>query len=187
MKKIEAIIRSQNFSTLKTNLSKAGQYIVAKHDISNSEIFDKQAGARVGNAGLKSIPLIKIEIVAHDTDAKKIIEIISESSGIKSKDGGKIFVSEMTEIVDMDTLEGEKELETVPVLAQASKRSRLVPLQKYTLLKVNQFYEQNKDLLQENYKIKSFSDLVNFCILEYIPTLEEKLTPQKTVYDLKHV
>ncbi len=186
MKKIEAIVRSQNFSTLKVGLSKIGPYIIAKHEISNNDIFDKQTGPKVGNAGLKSVPLVKIELVVPDTDAKKVIEIISKSSGIKSKDGGKIFVSEMTEIVDMDTLEGEKELEALPV-AYTAKRSRLVPLQKYTLLRIDQFYEQNKDLLQANYKIKSFSDLVNFCILEYLPALDEKLKPQKTVYDLKRV
>jgi nitrogen regulatory protein P-II 1 len=183
MKKIEAIIRSQNFPTLKMGLSKIGQFIIAKHDISNNDIFDKQTGPKVGNAGLKSIPLVKIELVVADTDAKKVIEVISKSSGIKSKDGGKIFVSEMTEIVDMDTLEGEKELETSS-MTLTTKRSRLVPLQKYTLLRVDQFYEQNKDLLQANYKIKSFSDLVNFCVLEYLPTLDEKLKPQKTVYDI---
>ncbi|QLH08528.1 P-II family nitrogen regulator [Candidatus Nitrosotenuis sp. DW1] len=186
MKKIEAIIRSQNFSTLKASLSKIGQYIIAKHDISNNDVFDKQTGPKVGNAGLKSIPLAKIELVVPDTDAKNVIEIISRSSGIKSKDGGKIFVSEMTEIVDMDTLEGEKELEASSVV-HTTKRSRLVPLQKYTLLRIDQFYAQNKDLLQANYKIKSFSDLVNFCILEYLPTLDEKINPQKTVYGLNRI
>ena len=90
----------------------------------------------------------------------------------------------MTEIVDMGTLEGEKELETLSPAVHAAKRSRLVPLQKYTLLRIDQFYDQNKEFLQANYKIKSFSDLVNFCILEYLPTLEERLQPQKTVYDL---
>jgi nitrogen regulatory protein P-II 1 len=184
MKKIEAIIRSQNFSTLKERLSKVGQYIIAKHDISNNDIFDRQTGPKMGNAGLKSIPLVKIELVVPDVDAKKVIEMISQHSGIKSKDGGKIFVSEMTEIVDMNTLEGEKELETTSALVPVTKRSRLVPLQKYALLRIDQFYEQNKELLQANYKIKSFSDLVNFCILEYLPTLEEKIKPQKTVYDL---
>lgn len=187
MKRIEAIIRSQNFLSLKETLSKTGQYIIAKHDISNNEIFDKQTGPKMGNAGLKSIPLVKIELVVPDSDAKKVIEIISKASGIKSKDGGKIFVSEMTEIVDMNTLEGEKELETLSPVTQTSKRSRLVPLQKYPLLRLDQFYVQNKELLQENYKIKSFSDLVNFCILEYLPTLEDELKPQKTVYDLNRV
>ncbi|MBM3904956.1 MAG: transcriptional regulator [Thaumarchaeota archaeon] len=177
MKKIEAIIRTQNFVELKSKISKIGTYLIAKHEISNNEIFDKQRGSKVGSTSLRSIPLVKIELVVPDVDAKKVIGIISESSGIKPSDGGKIFVSEMTEIVDMQTLEGEKELEvTTP------KRSRLVPLQKHTLTKVEEFYEQNKAMLLENYKIKSFSDFVNFCILEYLPVLQQKT--KKTVYDL---
>lgn len=180
MKKIEAIIRSQNFAELKTKLSKIGTYLIAKHEISNNEIFDKQKGSKVGSTNLKSIPLVKIELVVPDIDAKKVIQIISESSGIKSSDGGKIFVSEMTEIVDMQTLEGEKELESITTTQ--TRRSRLVPLQKYTLTRVEEFYEQNKELLLENYKIKSFSDFVNFCILEYLPVLQQKT--KKTVYDL---
>jgi len=181
MKKIEAIIRSQNFTELKSRLSKIGTYMLAKHEISNNEIFDRQRGSKIGSTNLKSIPLLKIELVVPDVDAKKVIGIISESSGIKLSDGGKIFVSEMTEIVDMQTLEGEKELETTT----QTKRSRLVPLQKYTLTRVEEFYEQNKALLLENYKIKSFSDFVNFCILEYLPTLQQKT--KKTVYDLSSV
>ena len=55
MKKIEAIVRSQNFSMLKECLSKVGRYIIAKHDISNSDVFDKQTGPKMGNAGLKSV------------------------------------------------------------------------------------------------------------------------------------
>lgn len=178
MKKIEAIIRSHNFIEIKNKISKIGSYLIAKHEISNNEIFDKQSGSRIGSTSLKSVPLVKIELVVPDVDAKKIIGIISESSGIKLSDGGKIFVSEMTEIVDMQTLEGEKDLE----ITSTTKRSRLVPLQKYTLTKVEEFYEQNKALLLENYKIKSFSDFVNFCILEYLPTLQQKT--KKTVYDL---
>lgn len=181
MKKIEAIIRSQNFTPLKDRISKIGSYIIAKHEISNNDIFDKQKGSRVGSTSLKSIPLVKIELVVPDIDAAKVIRIISESSGIKSSDGGKIFISEMTEIVDMQTLEGEKELENISQSTPA-KRSRLVPLQKYTLTTVEEFYEQNKELLQENYKIKSFSDFVNFCVLEHISVLQQKT--KKTVYDL---
>lgn len=181
MKKIEAIIRAQNFVDLKSKISKIGTYMIAKYEISNNDLADKQRGSRVGSTNLKSIPLIKIELVVPDVDAKKLVTIISECSGIKPSDGGKIFISEMTEIVDMKTLEGEKELETVPVLSP-TKRSRLVPLQKYTLTKVEEFYEQNKETLLESFKIKSFSDFVNFCIMEYLPTLQQKT--KKTVYDL---
>lgn len=183
MKKIEAIIRSQNFSPIKAKISQIGSYLIAKHDVSNNDIFEKQSGSRLGSTGLKSIPLLKIELVVPDVDAKKVIKIISDSSGIKSSDGGKIFVSEMTEVVDMGTLDGEKDLESTPAI----KRSRLVPLQKYTLVKVEEFYEQNKEALQANYKIKSFSDFVNFCILEYLPLFEEKTKSHKTIYDLKTI
>lgn len=183
MKKIEAIVRSQNFTTLKDRISKIGSYIIAKHEISNNDIFDKQNGSRIGSTNLKSIPLVKIELVVPDVDANKVIRIISEFSGIKPSDGGKIFISEMTEVVDMQTLEGEKELESSIVTpTQTGKRSRLVPLQKYTLTTVEEFYEQNKELLQENYKIKSFSDFVNFCVLEHISILQQRT--KKTVYDL---
>ena len=182
MKKIEAIVRSQNFTAIKDQISKLGTYIIAKHEISNHDIFDKQKGSRIGSTSIKSIPLLKIEIVVPDVDANKVIRIISEYSGIKPTDGGKIFVSEMTEIVDMQTLEGEKELETTSTPIQTGKRSRLVPLQKYTLTTVEEFYEQNKAQLQENYKIKSFSDFVNFCVLEHISVLQHKT--KKTVYDL---
>jgi nitrogen regulatory protein P-II 1 len=178
MKKIEAIIRAQNLGDLNNKISKVGSFLIAKHDISNNEIYDRQRGSKIGSNNLKSIPLLKIELVVPDLDAKKVIEIISQSSGLKISDGGKIFVSEMTEIVDMHTLEGEKELE----VTNQTKRSRLVPLQKYTLTKVEEFYEQNKLSLLENYKIKSFSDFVNFCILEYLPLLQQKT--KKTIYDL---
>jgi nitrogen regulatory protein P-II 1 len=181
MKKIEAIIRSQNFTTLKDKISKIGTFLIAKHEISNHDIFDNQKGSKIGSTSLKSIPLIKVELVVPDVDANKVIRIISQSSGIKPSDGGKIFVSEMTEIVDMQTLEGQKELEAIP----QTRRSRLVPLQKFTLTKVEEFYEQNKESLQENYKIKSFSDFVNFCILEYLPTLQQKT--KKSVYDLNSI
>lgn len=181
MKKIEAIIRAQNFIELKSRISKIGAYLLVKQEINNNEIFENQHGSKIGSTNVKSIHLVKIELVIPDVDAKKVIRIISESSGIKPSNGGKIFVSEMTEIVDINTLEGEKELEvTTP-----TKRSRLVPLQKYTLTKVEEFYEQNKVMLLENYKIKSFSDFVNFCILEYLPELQQKF--RKMSYDLNSV
>ncbi|MFM7861738.1 MAG: P-II family nitrogen regulator [Candidatus Nitrosotenuis sp.] len=181
MKKIEAIIRAQNFIELKSRISKIGAYLLVKQEINDNEIFENQHGSKIGSTNVKSIPLVKIELVIPDVDAKKVIRIISESSGIKPSNGGKIFVSEMTEIVDINTLEGEKELEvTTP-----TKRSRLVPLQKYTLTKVEEFYEQNKVMLLENYKIKSFSDFVNFCILEYLPELQQKF--RKMSYDLNSV
>lgn len=71
MKKIEAIIRAQNFVELKNKISKIGTYLIAKHEISNNDIFDRQHGSKIGSTNLKSIPLLKIELVIPDVDAKK--------------------------------------------------------------------------------------------------------------------
>ncbi|MEM2924058.1 MAG: P-II family nitrogen regulator [Candidatus Nitrosocaldus sp.] len=61
---------------------------------------------------------------------------------------------------------------------EQAKRSRLVPLQKYTLMRVLKFYNTNKDTLRSEYRIKSFSDFVNFCILGYLPVIESEIRQQ---------
>lgn len=61
---------------------------------------------------------------------------------------------------------------------EQEKRSRLVPLQKYTLMRVLKFYNANKDMLRSEYRIKSFSDFVNFCILGYLPIIESEIKQQ---------
>ncbi|MEM0441633.1 MAG: P-II family nitrogen regulator [Candidatus Nitrosocaldus sp.] len=63
---------------------------------------------------------------------------------------------------------------------EREKRSRLVPLQKYTLMRVLKFYNANKDTLRSEYRIKSFSDFVNFCILGYLPIIESEMR-QKSI------
>ncbi len=61
---------------------------------------------------------------------------------------------------------------------EQGKKSRLVPLQKYTLMRVLKFYNTNKDTLRSEYRIKSFSDFVNFCILGYLPIIESEIRQQ---------
>ena len=82
MKKIEAIIKRRNFSTLKAHLNIVGTYIIDKRNLDDSNIYDKSRGSRVGATGLKSIPLAKIEMVVSDKDARKVVEIISKNSGL---------------------------------------------------------------------------------------------------------
>ncbi|MCS6768657.1 MAG: P-II family nitrogen regulator [Candidatus Nitrosocaldus sp.] len=72
----------------------------------------------------------------------------------------------------MDTSTSSSEYE------EQAKRSRLVPLQKYTLMRVLKFYNANKDTLRSEYRIKSFSDFVNFCILGYLPVIEGEIRQQ---------
>ena len=187
MKKIEAVIKRKNFPTIKTNLNAVGTYIIDKRNLDDSNIYDESKGSRVGSTGLKSIPLAKIEMVVSDKDARRVVDMISKNSGLSSAHGGKIFVSEMEEVVDMDTLDGNQDLEVSSDEefrpSALPKRSRFVPLQKFTLHKLQVIYEENKDTLRTDYRIKSFSDFVNYCIMKSLPTLEKQLKNPTIIYE----
>jgi nitrogen regulatory protein P-II 1 len=187
MKKIEAIIRRKNFPMIKTKLNTVGTFIIDKRNLDDSNIYDESKGSRAGSTGLKSVPLAKIEMVISDVDARKVVEMISKNSGLSANHGGKIFVSEMEEVVDMDTLDGRQDLETPSKEKSESfpmpKRSRFVPLQKFTLHKLHVLYEENKETLRSDYRIKSFSDFVNYCIMKSVPTLEKQLKNPTTIYE----
>lgn len=187
MKKIEAVIKRKNFPTIKTHLNTVGTYIVDKRNLDDSHIYEKSKGSRVGSTALKSIPLAKIEMVVSDKDARKVVELISKNSGLLSDHGGKIFVSEMSEVVDMDSLDGQQDLEILSEekleSKQLPKRSRFVPLQKFTLHKLQVTYEENKETLRNDYRIKSFSDFVNYCIMKSLPTLEKQLKNPAIAYE----
>ena len=187
MKKIEAVVKRKNFPTIKTNLNAVGTYIIDKRNLDDSNIYDESQGSHAGSSALKSVPLAKIEMVVSDKDARKVVEMISKNSGLSSDHGGKIFVSEMEEVVDMETLDGQQDLEISLDKNQESKplpkRSRFVPLQKFTLHKLQETYEENKETLRNDYRIKSFSDFVNYCIMKSLPTLEKQLKNPTIIYE----
>ncbi len=187
MKKIEAVIKRRTFTTIKTNLNAIGTYIIDKRNLEDSHIYDESKGSRVGSNGIKSVPLAKLEMVVSDKDARKVVEMISKNSGLTVNHGGKIFVSEMEEVVDMNTLDGQQDLEVSQEqkleTSQLPKRSRFVPLQKYTLQKLQLTYEEHKETLRTDYRIKSFSDFVNYCIMKSLPTLEKQLKNPTVVYE----
>ena len=89
MKKIEAVIKRKNFTTVKTTLNAVGTYIIDKRNLEDSQIYDEVKGSRVGSTGLKSVPLAKIEMVVSNKDARKVVEMISQNSGLSSNHGGK--------------------------------------------------------------------------------------------------
>ena len=188
MKKIEAVIKRKNFPTIKTHLNAVGTYIIDKRNLDDSNIYDESKGSRIGSTGLKAIPLAKIEMVVPDKDARRVVEMISKNSGLSSTHGGKIFVSEMEEVVDMETLDAQQDLELTASMkshssSTPSKRSRLVPLQKLTLYKLQTLYDENTETLRTDYRIKSFSDFVNYCIMKSVPTLEKQLKNPTIIYE----
>ena len=185
MKKIEAIIRRSTYPIIIGELSNMGYSIIDKRNLEDSKIFDKQLVSKVGSTDIKTIPLSKIELVVSEKDARQVINLISKKSGFSANQGGKIFISEMEEVVDMNTLNAHQDLESEEILFSpkpTTKRSRLVPLQKFTLIKLEKIYENNKEKLQTDYRIKSFSDFVNHCIMGYLPTVEKQLKHTTVVY-----
>jgi nitrogen regulatory protein P-II 1 len=202
MKKIEAIVKTEILPDLRLELEKFEIYGISTHNISSMSITSR-SGA-VGRGGGVGEFLTKIELIVSDRDAKKVIEAISNASGGKGKEHVKIFISSLEEIVDVSHMQSIKDLENpkeeeygndtyferregLTLELQESddsnteeqgKRSRLVPLQKYTLMRVLKFYNANKDTLKSEYRIKSFSDFVNFCILGYLPIIESELKQQ---------
>ena len=184
MKKIEAIIKRSTYPTIISELNSMGYSIMDKRNLEDSKIFDIQSTSKVGSTGIKSIPLSKIELVVSEKDARKVINLISKKSGFSTNQAGKIFISEM-EVVDMETLNAQQDLESEEIISSHKpviKRSRLVPLQKFTLIKLVKTYENNKEKLQMDYGIKSFSDFVNHCIMRYLPTVEKQLSNPTIIY-----
>ena len=185
MKKIEAIIRRSTYPIIIGELSSMGYSIIDKRNLEDSKIFDKQLISKAGSTSIKTIPLSKIELVVSEKDARQVINLISKKSGFSANQGGKIFISEMEEVVDMNTLNAQHDLESEEILFSPkpiTKRSRLIPLQKFTLIKLEKIYENNKEKLQTDYRIKSFSDFVNHCIMGYLPTIENQLKHTTVVY-----
>jgi nitrogen regulatory protein P-II 1 len=185
MKKIEAIIKRSTYPVIINELSSMGYSIVDKRNLEDSKIFDKQFVAKAGSTSVKAIPLSKIELVVSEKDARQVINLISKKSGFSANQGGKIFISEMEEVVDMNTLNAQQDLESDEIIFSPKpiiKRSRLVPLQKFTLIKLVKIYENNKEKLQTDYRIKSFSDFVNHCIMGYLPTMEKQLKHTTIIY-----
>jgi len=93
----------------------------------------------------------------------------------------------MDEIIDSSTLEGQVDVESedeIPVTPKfITRRNRLVPLQKRTLYNLEQYYDKHHEVLASDYRIRSFSDFVNYCIMKYLPTLDKQLKNQTIVYE----
>jgi nitrogen regulatory protein P-II 1 len=186
MKKIEAIINRSSYTKIAEKLNTMGYTIIDKRNLEDNKILDKQIGSKAGGTpGLKTIPLSKIELVVNEKDARKVIDLISKKSGFTSRKVGKIFVSEMEEVVEIDSLESTQDLEIEEIKFPPKpkiKRSRLVPLQKYTLHRLQTVYEENHETLASDHRIKSFSDFVNHCIMGYLPSFEKQLKHPTVVY-----
>mgnify|MGYP006112523373 CR=1 FL=1 len=190
MKKIEAIINRKNYPTIREKLDALGIDIIDKRNLEDSRFVSPSKGSRVGGTSVRSTMLAKIELAMSDKVAREVVDIISSNSGLPKSIPSKIFVFEMQETIDVNTLKGESEMESAEEAEEApitprfvTKRNRLVPLQKRTLYKLEQYYDKHSAVLESDYRIRSFSDFVNYCIMKYLPTLDKQLKNQTILYE----
>jgi nitrogen regulatory protein P-II 1 len=106
LKKIEAIIRTEKFGTVKDALAKAGFTSLTMYEVKGR---GKQSGIAETVSGLKIkvdlLPKTKVETVVEDKDVAKIIEIIIGSSSTGAIGDGKIFVSPIEDAIRIRTHE----------------------------------------------------------------------------------
>ena len=191
MKKIEAVINRKNYPTIREKLDTLGIDIIDKRNLEDSKFVTQSKGSRVGGSAVRSTMLAKIELAMSDKQAREVVDIISKNSGLPKSVPSKIFVFEMQESIELNSLQGESETESHGETEEqfsvapkfVTKRNRLVPLQKRTLYKLEQYYDKHSEDLASDYRIRSFSDFVNYCIMKYLPTLDKQLKNQTILYE----
>ena len=110
MKKIEAIIRPEKLDDVRRALEASGYPGIT---ITEIEGHGKQKGVTQQWSGevfkVDLLSKTKVDIVALDKDQEKIISAIQKASSTGSVGDGKIFVSDVTEVIRIRTNErGEK-------------------------------------------------------------------------------
>ena len=104
MKKIEAIIRHFKLEDVKNALSSIGV-----HGMTITEVrgFGRQKGHKEQYRGAEYtvdfLPKAKMEIVAGDDQAEKVIQTIVETARTGQVGDGKIFVSDLDEVLRIRT------------------------------------------------------------------------------------
>ena len=113
MKKIEAIIRPEKLDEVRKQLDKSGYPGIM---ITEIEGHGKQKGIEQQWRGEKYkvdfLPKVKIEIVAKDSDADRILSTIMQTARTGAVGDGKIFVLDVQDAVRIRTGDrGEKAVE----------------------------------------------------------------------------
>ncbi|MDZ4782525.1 MAG: P-II family nitrogen regulator [Planctomycetia bacterium] len=104
MKKIEAIIRHFKLEDVKAALAEAGT-----HGMTITEVrgFGRQKGHtemyRGTEYAVDFVPKVKVEVVVGDGAVKKVIDTILRAAQTGQIGDGKIFVSDLAEIVRIRT------------------------------------------------------------------------------------
>lgn len=110
MKRIEVIIRPEKLEVVKNALEAKGFPSMTVADV---EGRGRQKGIslewRVGEYRVEFLPKIKLEIVANDSDCEKVIETICAAARTGEVGDGKIFISDISQVVRIRTGERGEE------------------------------------------------------------------------------
>jgi nitrogen regulatory protein P-II 1 len=106
MKKIEAVIKPDMFSSVKHSLAKAGYTSLTAYDVKGR---GKQSGiiVTVGGKSIKAdiLPKIKIEIVVKDEAVEEVVETIIRTAISGSIGDSKIFILPVDDAIRIRTHE----------------------------------------------------------------------------------
>lgn len=109
MLKIEAIIKPEKLEAVKEALDAKGHSSMTIMDV---EGRGQQKGIklewRVGTYNVEFLPKIKVEIVCDEGDCQEIIDTIVEAAQTGEVGDGKIFVSDIRDVVRIRTKETGK-------------------------------------------------------------------------------
>ncbi len=106
MKKIEAIIKPFKLEEVRDQLNERGAYGITVSEVKG---FGRQKGHtelyRGAEYTVDFLPKIKLEIVIRDEQLREIIEVITKAAQTGRIGDGKIFVSDLEDVVRIRTEE----------------------------------------------------------------------------------
>ncbi|MBI1933795.1 MAG: P-II family nitrogen regulator [Ignavibacteriales bacterium] len=110
MKKVEAIIRSHLLENVKDDLFELG---IGGLTISEIRGYGRQKGHKEIYRGneyqIEFVPKLKLEIVVDDNIFEKVIDVIIEKAKTGKIGDGKIFISEVEDVIRIRTGESGPE------------------------------------------------------------------------------
>lgn len=104
MKKIEAVIRHYKLEEVKNALTQAGVHGMTVNEVRG---FGRQRGHKETYRGAEYtvdfLPKVKLEVVVDDADATKVIQTISTNARTGQIGDGKIFVTNLADVIRIRT------------------------------------------------------------------------------------
>jgi nitrogen regulatory protein P-II 1 len=104
MKKIEAIIRHHRLEDVKNALAAAG---ITGMTVSEAKGFGRQRGQKETYRGAEYtvdfVPKVRIEVVVREAACLHVVDAISQAARTGKVGDGKIFVSDLAEVIRIRT------------------------------------------------------------------------------------